>query len=161
MRYSKHRVSLLFSSNFEKVGEYMPKVDGLTEKMKTFCREYVANKGNGTQAYLSAYDGSSETAASIESSKLLRRDDITEYIATLNKPMENRVLNERQKKRDVLWSIVEAEDSTYADKCRALDLLNKMDMEYITINKTIEEKSAPLDELDADTLRRLAGASTT
>ena len=52
----------------------------LTEKQKSFCREYVRNNGNGTQAYLSAYNSNSETAASIESSKLLRRDDITEYI---------------------------------------------------------------------------------
>ena len=39
--------------------------------MKAFCREYVKNGGNGTRAYLSAYDGNSETAASIEANKLL------------------------------------------------------------------------------------------
>lgn len=127
----------------------------LTEKQKNFCREYVRNNGNGTQAYLTAYNSKSETSAAIESSKLLRRDDITEYINTLNKPMENRIQNEREKKRKVLWDIIHAPDANYNDICRAMDILNKMDSEYISISKTIEDGTPDIKSLDTDTLIKL------
>ena len=129
----------------------------LTEKMKNFCREYFTNGGNGTQAYLIAYDGNSETAASIESSKLLSRDDIQEYLATLNKPLERKAISERERKRQVLWNIIENGDNN--DKCRALDILNKMDAEYININRNIEDKPTEIINLDADTLRLLSGTA--
>ena len=108
----------------------------LTEKMKEFCREYVENKGNGTQAYLKAYDGNSETSASIESSRLLRRDDITRYIASLNKPMENRIQNEREKKRQIIWDEIEyaRNEHDHGAIARYMDILNKMDAEYINVN---------------------------
>lgn len=129
----------------------------LTEKQKNFCREYVRNNGNGTQAYLFAYDSKSESAASIESSKLLRRDDITEYISALNKPMENRIQNEREKKRFIIWDriescIISGDDAAIA---RYMDILNKMDAEYININKHIDDTAAPIQELDTTTLLRL------
>ena len=138
-----------------KVGKQM----ALTEKMKSFCREYVANNGNGTQAYLLAYDGKSETAASIESSKLLRRDDITEYIAALNKPMENRIQNEREKKRSILWEFIQDTSKSDSDRLKALDLLNKMDSEYININRNITDSSEDISELDTDKLIRLVGTA--
>lgn len=140
----------------------MPKVDGLTEKMKLFCREYVANKGNGTQAYLLAYDSNSETAASIESSKLLRRDDITEYIASLNKPMENRIQNEREKKRQIIWDEIEfaRNNHDHAAIARYMDILNKMDAEYININRNIDTTDKAIDNLDVETLRKLSESPT-
>lgn len=126
----------------------------LTEKMKSFAREYVSNGGNGTQAYLTAYDGKSETSAAIEASKLLRRDDITDYISALNKPMENRIQNEREKKRKVLWTIIENGDDNA--KCRAMDILNKMDAEYLNININRNDTPVSLDNLDIDALKSIA-----
>lgn len=127
----------------------------LTEKQKEFCREYVKNNGNGTKAYLHAYDSKSETAASIESSKLLRRDDITEYIAALNKPMENRIQNEREKKRKFLWDMIENPSVSESDRLRAMDILNKMDAEYININRNIEDKPATITNLSTAALEKL------
>ena len=129
----------------------------LTEKQKNFCREYVRNNGNGTQAYLTAYNSKSETSAAIESSKLLRRDDITEYINALNKPMENRIQNEREKKRSIIWDRIEqciksGDDAAIA---RYMDILNKMDAEYININRNIEDTTQNIKELDTSTLLRL------
>ena len=126
----------------------------LTEKMKSFCREYFSNGGNGTQAYLTAYDGNSEQAASLESSKLLSRSDIQEYLATLNKPLETKAISEREKKRAVLWDIINNGD--YQDKCRAMDILNKMDAEYVNINRNIVDKPADIVQLDTAVLRRLS-----
>lgn len=130
----------------------------LTEKMKNFCREYVRNNGNGTQAYITAYNSQSETSAAIEASKLLRRDDITEYIASLNKPMENRIQNEREKKRSILWDFINDTNKTDSDRLKAMDLLNKMDAEYININKTIDDHKTEIINLDTDTLKRLSNA---
>ena len=132
---------------------------GLTEKMKSFCREYVRNNGNGTQAYLFAYNGKSETAASIESSKLLRRDDITAYITALNKPMENRIQNEREKKRAILWDFINDISKTDSDRLKAMDLLNKMDSEYININRNITDSNDDIQELDTEKLIRLVGTA--
>lgn len=129
----------------------------LTEKMKHFCREYISNGGNGTKAYLTAYNSKSEVSASIESSKLLRRDDITKYIESLNKPLENRIQNEREKKRQIIWNRIEEciareDDGAIA---RYMDILNKMDAEYININRNIEDKDTNIQELDTTTLLRL------
>ena len=122
----------------------------LTEKMKVFAREYYNNGGNGTEAYLVAYDTDSRTTAQRESSLLLRRSDINEYIKALNIPNENKAISERERKRAVLWNIIETGDNN--DKCRALDILNRMDSEYINITKNIEEEK-PLEEFDMNKLR--------
>ena len=55
----------------------------MTEKQKAFCRAYIANKYNGTQAYFEAYNPSSYNTASSEAAKLLKRQDIRDYIAEL------------------------------------------------------------------------------
>ena len=127
----------------------------LTEKMKAFCHEYVTNKGNGTEAYLTAYNSNSYSSAKIEASKLLRRDDITEYIATLTKPTQNRIINEREKKRNILWDFINDVSKSDNDRLKAMDLLNKMDAEYININKTIDDTTNTINELDTSTLLRL------
>lgn len=131
----------------------------LTEKQKAFCREYVRNNGNGTKAYLHAYDSKSETSAAIEANRLLRRDNITEYIASLNKPLENRIQNEREKKRQFLWDMIENPSTSDSDRLRAMDILNKMDAEYININRNIEDKSASIISLDTNTLEKLVKSS--
>ena len=137
----------------------MPAVNGLTEKMKAFCREYVANNGNGTQAYLVAYDGNSEVAAANESSLLLKRDDIREYIRALNKPLEEKAISEREKKRQICWDRIEYCTSTGDDTgaARWMDILNKMDSEYVNINRNIEDQQDNITQLDTDKLKKLIG----
>ena len=127
----------------------------LTEKQKAFCREYFSNGGNGTQAYLAAYDSNSEQSASIESSRLLVREDIQEYLNTLNKPLERKAISERERKRAVLWDIIQTGDNN--DKCRAMDILNKMDAEYINVNHNITESKTDISSIDLDKLKQLAG----
>lgn len=130
----------------------------LTEKQKAFCHEYVKNSGNGTKAYLTAYNSNSENAAKIEASKLLRRDDITEYITTLTRPTVNRIQNEREKKRSILWDFIQDQTKSDSDRLKALDLLNKMDAEYININRNIDDSKPEIANLDTNTLRLLTGS---
>lgn len=126
----------------------------LTEKQKAFCREYFTNGGNGTQAYLAAYDSNSPVSAAIEANRLLDKTEIQDYINSLNRPLENKARSEREKKRAVLWSIIENGDNN--DKCRAMDILNKMDSEYININRNITEDKTNITNLDSETLKRLS-----
>lgn len=129
----------------------------LTEKMKAFAREYFKNGGNGTEAYLIAYDTDNRTTASRESWVLLQRDDISEYIKTLNIPSEIKAISEREKKRELIQqrilACIEKEDDTNARGW--MDILNKMDSEYVNINRNITDSTEEIHDLDTDKLIRL------
>lgn len=127
----------------------------LTEKMKNFCREYFSNGGNGTQAYLFAYDSSSTVSAAIEANRLLEREDIQEYLSSLNRPLEVKAISEREKKRSILWDFINDTNKSDSDRLKALDLLNKMDSEYININRNITEENNNITDLDTDNLIKL------
>lgn len=136
----------------------------LTIKQARFCEEYVKNGGNGTQAYLTAYDSNSPTSAQIEASRLLDREDIQEYLKKLRKPIEKavmrKVLNEREKKKQIIQERLEAciareDDAAIA---RYLEIWNKMDGEYVNINKDITERETEIKNLDTATLQQLAKA---
>lgn len=139
----------------------MPKINGLTQKMKNFCHAYLECSDAG-QAYLSAYDTTSEANAKVQGSLLLKRDDITEYITLLNKPTVNRITNEREKKRRIIWNrierSIEKEDETAI--ARYMDILNKMDAEYVNINRNVEDSSETLANLNNDQLKALLDKAT-
>lgn len=134
----------------------MANVSGLTEKMKAFAREYYNNGGNGTEAYLIAYNTDSRTTAQRESSLLLKRADINEYIKALNLPNENKAISEREKKRQWLWDMIENTTVSESDRLRAMDLLNKMDSEYANINVNHNENTVDLKNIDLTALKNLA-----
>jgi phage terminase small subunit len=129
----------------------------LTEKQKAFCREYFINGGNGTQAYLTAYDSNSEVSASVEASRLLARDDIREYLDSLNKPCEEKAQSERERKRAILWEFITDSNTPNADRLRAMDILNRMDAEYVNINRNIDDGKPDISNIDIDKLKQLAG----
>lgn len=59
----------------------------LSLKVEAFCREYVLNGFNGTQAYLSKVSPDiSPEAARVGAHRLLQRDNVTRRIATLMAP---------------------------------------------------------------------------
>ena len=132
----------------------------LTPKQEKFCQCIVSGM-SGKESYQTAYNSTSDNSAMIESTKLLARDDIQEKITALRKPLETvaqtQAISEREKKRAVLWDIIQSGDDNA--KCRALDILNKMDMEYININKNIEIDTSTLDDMPQDALNRLISGS--
>lgn len=136
----------------------------LTIKQANFCEEYIKNGGNGTQAYLTAYDSNSPTSAQIEASRLLDREDIQEYLRKLRKPIEKavlrKVINEREYKKKLIQERIEecvarGDDAAIA---RYLEIWNKMDGEYVNINKDITERETDIKNLDNATLMKLAKA---
>ena len=130
----------------------------LTPKQEKFCRCIVSGM-SGKDSYLTAYNCNSDTTAYQESYVLLQRDDIKEYISTLKKPIEQHAIdtaiNEREKKRQWLWHMVETAESD-SDRLRAMDILNKMDSEYININRNIQDDQTAISNLDTNTLRLIA-----
>ena len=138
----------------------MPKVDGLTEKMKVFAREYYNNGGNGTEAYLTAYNTKNRVTASRESHELLKKPEMLEYIKALNIPQENKAISEREKKRSILWEEIDhaREQQDHTAIARYMDILNKMDSEYININRNIDDTHEKLDNLDVEALKTLVEA---
>jgi phage terminase small subunit len=136
----------------------------LTIKQMRFCEEYIKNGGNGTQAYLAAYDSNSPSSASIEAYRLLDKPEIKEYVLKLRKPIEKavkrKIVNEREYKKKLIQERIEecitrGDDAAIA---RYLEIWNKMDGEYINITKDITDPSSNIKELDTATLQMLAKA---
>lgn len=126
----------------------------LTMKQQKFCHEYVRT-GNAVESYMTAYDCESYNAARQESNKFLKRDDFTQYIQALTRPTINKIENEREKKRRWLWDMIENTNIDESDRLRAMDILNKMDQEYINITRT-EDNKTDISNLDSATLLKLA-----
>lgn len=136
--------------------------NGISQKMKNFCHKYL-ECGDATEAYFTAYDTKNRAVAAREGSLLLQRDDIREYIAQINKPIVNKIHNEREKKRRIIWNrierSIEKEDETAI--ARYMDILNKMDAEYVNINRNIDDSGERLANLDTDQLKKLLETTET
>ena len=119
---------------------------------------------SGKDAYKTAYNSKSDRTAYNESVILLKRDDVTQRIHELLKPVQNRVqadaLSEYDRLKTLAWERIEECKRNNDDTgiARYMDIVNKMNGTYININKNIEQTETPIDQLDTDTLKRLAGA---
>lgn len=136
----------------------------LTPKQMAFCDEYLKNGGIGVDAYMTAYDSQSRRSATIEASKLLDRPEIQEYLVKLRKPIEKavkrKIINEREYKKKLIQDRIEEciERGDDAAIARYLEIWNKMDGEYVNINKDITDHDAVVKDLDTATLLQLVKA---
>ena len=137
------------------------KVVKLTPKQEKFCRCIVSGM-SAKDSYLTAYDTNCNDRVAInEGSKLMLRDDIRQAIENMTKPLQEiaqqTALTEREKIKSILWNrlqkAIEREDD--ATIVKYTDQINRMNAEYVNVNRNIDEKTAEIDQLDADTLRRL------
>ena len=132
----------------------------LTPKQEKFCQCIVSGM-SAKDSYIEAYDtNASDKVIYNESSKILAREDVTKRLEELRKPLVNhaqsKAISEREKKRSWLWDVINDINTSQSDKLRAMDILNKMDAEYININRNIEDKAGDIKALDTSTLERLA-----
>ena len=134
--------------------------NGLTPKQEKFCQCIVSGM-SGKDSYIAAYDCNNERVARNEAPKLLQRDDVSKRIQEMSIPLQNHAVNtaisEREKKRTIIWSRIEecinnGDDTAIA---RYMDILNKMDAEYINVNHNIEDSSTDLNNIDTTTLLKL------
>lgn len=128
----------------------------LTQKQRNFAQEYL-RCGNATEAYLFAYDTTNRDIAQRESKLLLKVPHIVQYMESLNKPIEEKIVGDREKKRAILWEgiqrCIDKEDESGA--ARYMDILNKMDMEYINVNRNIVDPAESIAKLDTNQLLQL------
>lgn len=136
----------------------------LTQKQLSFCNEYIKNGGNGTKAYLTAYDSHSPNSAAVEASKLLDNPEIQAQLAKLRKPIEKavrrKVLNEREYKKDLIKQRIEecvARDDDAAI-ARYIEIWNKMDGEYLNTGNGDNDQVGNIENLDTESLIRLVKA---
>ncbi len=126
----------------------------LTPKQEKFCQCVVSGM-SAKDAYIMAYNTkASEQVLYNESSKLMLREDIQKKIEDMRKPLvkaaQTTALSEREKKRAWLWNMIENATND-SDRIRAMDILNKMDSEYINIQR-IEKDETPISTLDTEKL---------
>lgn len=133
----------------------------LTVKQMQFCEEYLKNGGNATEAYMTAYNSESKKSAMIEASRMLKREDIQDYLMKLRKPVEKavkrKILNEREYKKNLIQErinecIARDDDAAIA---RYIEIWNKMDGEYINTNKDGDDTSEMLISMDTTALLQL------
>ena len=137
----------------------------LTQKQMNFCKTYMENGGHATEAYLEAYNWSGGKAgAQVEASRLLDQENIQEYLAKLRKPIEKavkrKIINEREYKKKLIQERIDEciERGDDAAIARYLEIWNKMDGEYVNINKDITDHDAEIKQLDTATLLKLVKA---
>lgn len=133
----------------------------LTPKQEKFCQCVVSGM-TAKDAYIASYDTkASEQVLYNESSKLMLREDIQKRIEDMSKPLikaaQQTALTEREKKKAIIWEEIThaREQQDHAAIARYMDILNKMDAEYININKNIDENKENISQLDTDSLKKL------
>lgn len=103
----------------------------MTERQEKFCREFIKT-GNATKAYKKAgYDTKDYGAQSVNASRLLRNDKVQERLAELRQRAENKEILSASQIRALLTNIATDKDSSKLEVMKALDILNKMNGEYI------------------------------
>ena len=135
----------------------------LTPKQEKFCQNIVSGMDNIT-SYMSAYDCQSRNAANTESNKLLMRDDITERIIEIRKPVinliQNKQISEREKQIKEIKQRIEIckQKEDEQSLIRYYDMLNKIYSLYKE-SDTEQKPESAVNNLDISTLKRLSGIS--
>lgn len=136
----------------------------LTPKQEKFCQCIVSGM-SGKDSYMTAYNTkASEQVIFNESTKLLKRDDITQRIKELRKPLENHyqniAINEREKQIKFILERIELckEKDDEQSIIRYTEMLNKI---YALYKDTENEQKTDnsVNNLDTATLIALSGAS--
>ena len=103
----------------------------LTPKREKFAKAIVYENMNYSDAYRSAYNtkNMSDRAIWVEASNLAQNPNVALRIKELVKEMDSPKIMSATKRREKLSSLADSEDPNVVMK--AIDLLNKMDGEYI------------------------------
>ena len=80
----------------------------MTEKQKNFCLEYIKTL-NGTLAYKNAYGVTADSVAGANANRLLKREDIKEYISHYLKEQKNKQTADIEEIMQFLTSVLRGE----------------------------------------------------
>ena len=120
-----------------------------------FCDLYLAN-GNATESYLQVYATNNRKTASTESTKLLRKQEVKEYIADRRRQEFEQTGDIKTDLTSFLQSVILSKTEKTADKLRATELLAKMNgLLNSTTTLEIDQKEQVLAEQTDTDLQRL------
>ena len=132
----------------------------LSNQQRKFCEEYVNNGNNGTQAYLKAYKTcKKEETAMVNASRLLRNAKVNEYVTELREELKKKAIMTAEERMIWLTGVVlgnvkekvyyegeESEREAYLnDKMKAMDMLNKMNGEYVNKLELSNNQEKPFE----------------
>ena len=126
----------------------------LNARQKSFCEFYVAS-GNATEAATKA--GYSETYSKTRTNVLLQNVEICRYINELQEKTKTSRIMTAIERKEFLTKMILKEETKDTDRLKALDILNKMDGEYIQkLEVKGELKSEdPFKGLSTDELKKV------
>jgi phage terminase small subunit len=104
----------------------------LTAKQEAFCQNIIQGMSQA-DAYRSAYDASRMTDKTVHEKACLLagQDKIKTRITELRDKLSNENIMSAQKRMEWLTKLVMSAEASNGDKLKALDILNKMDGEYV------------------------------
>ena len=127
----------------------------LNARQKSFCEFYVAC-GNATESAIKA--GYSEKYTNKNVSKIRQNTAVQEYIKELQEKAKTNRIMTAVERREFLTEVIKNGNEKLQDRLKALDILNKMDGEYIEkMQLSGQLNTNPFSGLTIEELRALAG----
>ena len=127
----------------------------LNARQKSFCEFYVAS-GNATESAIKA--GYSEKYTNKNVSKIRQNTAVQEYIKELQEKAKTNRIMTAVERREFLTEVIKNKYEKLQDRLKALDILNKMDGEYIEkMQLSGQINTNPFSGLTTEELRALAG----
>lgn len=105
----------------------------LTAKQEKFVQNIVFEEMTQADAYRSAYNAEKMTDKTIneKASILANKDNIRARMAELRGEMTTPKVMTAQKRLEWLTNVVQSDETSVGDKLKAVDLMNKMQGEYV------------------------------
>ena len=105
----------------------------LTDKQEKFAQAVALEGMTYSDAYRSAYNTDKMTDKSVwdASSKLAGHTEVSQRISVLREQLTNKKIMTAQERMEWLTEVVRKEDETTGDKMKAIDIMNKMQGEYV------------------------------
>lgn len=130
----------------------------LNARQKAFCEYYVAC-GNATESAIKA--GYSEKYTNKNVSKIRQNTAVQEYIKELQEKAKTSRIMTAVERREFLTEVIKNGNEKVQDRLKALDILNKMDGEYIEkMQLSGQLNTNPFSGLTIEELRALAGGKS-
>lgn len=104
----------------------------LTAKQEKFVQNIIEGMSQA-DAYRSAYDTKRMTDKSVweKASELASNVKVAERLKELRGQLANEKIMSAQKRMEWLTELVKSKEASNSDKLKALDIMNKMDGEYV------------------------------
>lgn len=126
----------------------------LTARQKMFCEYFVAS-GNATQSAIKA--GYSDNYARDRIHSLMKSVGVSRYIEELQKKIQSSRIMSAVERQEWLTELIKNQKAKDTDKLKAVDILNKMEGEYLEkVQVTGEINSNPFNNLTLEELKKLA-----